>query len=72
MRLRLLLTISSLLDKKGMSVKEFSEKAGIAYNTALALKRGSSTRIDFDTLEKICALFDVTPGDIIVLVEGGH
>jgi putative transcriptional regulator len=58
-----------MLDKSNMTVKDFADKAGIAYNTALSLKRGSSTRIDFDTLDKICDLFSCTPGDLIVKSE---
>jgi putative transcriptional regulator len=61
------LLISKKMDERGMSVSEFAESARIAYNTALSLKRGSSTRIDFDTLEKICLLFGCEPGDLIVL-----
>ena len=60
------LTISEMLEKNEMSIKEFSEKAGISYNTALSLKRGSSNRIDFDTLEKVCDLFNCQPGDLII------
>lgn len=59
--------VNEYLEWRKMSVREFAEKAGIAYNTALALKRGSSNRIDFDTLAKICCLFNCTPGDLIVL-----
>ncbi len=66
---RIQLTIAEMLEEKNMTVKEFSEKAGIAYNTALALKRGSSNRIDFETLEKVCKVFDCQPGDLIILVD---
>ena len=49
------------------SVSQLADRAGISYNTALALARGSSTRIDFATLEALCRVFQVEPGALIVL-----
>lgn len=60
------LKVSEFMNNRGLSVKDLSEQAHIAYGTALALKRGSMTRIDFETIEKLCTLFNCTPGDLIV------
>ena len=57
------------MNKNGITVKDLAEQAHIAYNTALALKRGSMTRIDFETIERLCGVFSCTPGDLIVKEE---
>jgi putative transcriptional regulator len=61
------LRVSELLKERGMSTAEFAEKAGFAYNTALALVRDSYDKIGKDTLARICEVLDVEPGDVIVI-----
>lgn len=51
---------------KGFTPKSLSEQADIAYNTALNMFRGVSTRIDLDVLDRICGVLNVTPGDLLV------
>jgi putative transcriptional regulator len=60
------LRISELMENQDMTVKDLAEKAHIAYNTALALKRGSMTRIDLETMDKLCELFKCEPGDLLI------
>ncbi len=43
----------------------------IAPNTAYNLWRGNTERVDLPILEKICAAFEVTPGDILHYVPDG-
>ncbi len=40
----------------------------IAPNTAYNLWRGNTERVDLPILEKVCAAFEVTPGDILQYV----
>lgn len=61
------LTVSEILDKKGMSTADFAEKAGLTYTTALAIRRGMYARIGLDTLARICEALEVEPGDIFRL-----
>lgn len=63
------LTVSEVLDKRKMSTQEFADSAGIAYNTALALRRNSITRLDFPTLARVCSALNVEPGDILITVD---
>lgn len=63
------LKVAEYMNKNGITVKDLAEQAHIAYNTALALKRGSMTRIDFETIERLCGVFSCTPGDLIVKEE---
>lgn len=60
--------IGEVAKERGMSVKQVSEKADIAYNTALNLFRGVATRIDLDVLDKVCEALDAQPGDLLVRV----
>lgn len=60
------LTVSEILDRKNMSTAEFAERTGFTYNTALAIRRGSISRINLETISIICDVLDVDPGDIIV------
>lgn len=62
-------TVSEILDRRNMSTQEFADSAGISYNTALNLRRGGVTRIDFVTLQRICVALGVQPGDLMILSE---
>lgn len=62
-------TVSEILKKKGMSTREFANRAGISYNTALAWERGYPTRMDFATIGKICEALEVEPGELFVSVD---
>jgi putative transcriptional regulator len=50
----------------GLTIKALAERAGVAYNTAHALFTGRATRIDLETLDRICAALQVEPGDLFV------
>lgn len=52
-----------------VNIKALSERLGVAYNTAYNLYHGRGNRIDYDTLDKFCALFNVQPGDVLVRVK---
>lgn len=60
------LRIGEILDQRNISTSEFTRGTNIPYGTALNLRRGVTTRIDFDTLEKVCAFLGVTPNDVLV------
>jgi putative transcriptional regulator len=59
-------TVSEILDKREMSTQEFADRAGISYQTALNLRRGSTTRVDIQTLQNICTALGVQPGDLLI------
>lgn len=58
--------IGELAKQQGLTIKALAERAGVAYNTAHALCTGRATRIDLDTLDRICTALQVEPGDIFV------
>ena len=59
-------TVSEILDQRNMTTQEFANAAGLAYNTALDLRRGNITRVDFGTLQRVCAALGVQPGDLLI------
>ena len=46
--------------------KALAERAGVAYNTAHALYTARATRVDLDTIDRICAALQVEPGDLFI------
>ena len=60
------LRVGELARHQGLTIKALAARAGVAYNTAHTLATGRATRIDLDTLERICAALRVEPGDLFV------
>lgn len=54
-----------LLEKK-LNRNQFAKLMQIGYPAACALYDGTTTRISFDTLEKICRVLECTPNDILI------
>lgn len=50
------------------TVTALAARTGLAYNTAHALYTGRTTRIDHETLDRLCATLDVQPGELLVYV----
>lgn len=63
------LTVSRILDERGISTAEFADKAKLSYNTALAIRRGAYSRIDLETISRICEALEVEPGDLFLVEQ---
>lgn len=64
--------VSELAQERGWTtIDQFARETGFAYTTAHALWRNRTTRIDYETLERLCTVFGVEPGDILVRVPVG-
>ena len=57
--------LSQMLDEKGVSQNQLAKDTGISLNTLRNLNHGRTTRISFDTLEKICDRLGCAVGDIL-------
>lgn len=57
--------LSRLLGERRMSVAELQRQTGLSYVTLHNLYSDKSTRIDFETLNKLCRVLHVQPGDIL-------
>lgn len=62
--------VGELAKQQGFTIKALASRAGVAYNTAHALCTGRATRIDLDTLDRICTALQVEPRDIFVRHTG--
>ncbi len=58
--------IGELAKDQGLTIKALAARAGVAYNTAHSLYTSRATRIDLDTLDRICDALRVEPGDILI------
>jgi DNA-binding Xre family transcriptional regulator len=56
------LTVSDILDQRGISTSDFAGKAKLTYGQALAIRRGVYERIDLGTIARICDALSVEPG----------
>jgi putative transcriptional regulator len=62
--------IGEIARQRGITkITELAERAGLAYNTAHALYTGRTTRIDYDTLDRLCETLSVQPGDLLVHIK---
>lgn len=67
---RLLCVLPELRAKHGrMTLTELSRRTGIAASTLSKLETRKTKGIDFETVEKLCDLFQIAPGDLFRLVE---
>ena len=54
-----------MMARRKMSLTELSQKVGITMANLSILKNGHAKAVRFSTLEKICAVLDCQPGDIL-------
>lgn len=57
--------LSRLLGERRMSIIELQRQTGLSYVTLHRLYSDKSTRVDFETLNRICRVLNVQPGDIL-------
>ncbi len=56
--------LSKLMGEKRYSIVEVSRKTGLTTSTISNLYNDKVKRLDFDTLEKLCKLFNCQPNDL--------
>ena len=61
----IILRLDRVMADRKMSLKELSEKVGVANVNLSKLKNGQVSAIRFSTLEAICEALDCQPGDIL-------
>ena len=60
-----ILRLDRVMADRKMSLKELSERVGVANVNLSKLKTGKVNAIRFSTLEAICDVLDCQPGDIL-------
>ena len=59
------INVKSKVDERGWNKHQFAKIAQIGYPAACALYDGTTDRVFFDTIEKVCIALECTPNDII-------
>jgi putative transcriptional regulator len=57
--------LDAMLEKRGMTLTELSERVDITLANLSILKTGKAKAVRFSTLEAICRELDCQPGDIM-------
>ena len=60
-----------MLARRKMRSKELAEAIGITEQNVSLLKSGKVRGVRFETLEKICAILDCQPGDLLEYTPDG-
>lgn len=61
----IIVNLDVVLAQRKMRSKELAETIGITEANLSLLKSGKVKGVRFDTLEKICAVLDCQPGDLL-------
>ena len=66
----IIVNLDVMLARRKMSLTELSEKVGITIANLSILKNGRAKAVRFETLDRICAVLECQPGDILEFREG--
>lgn len=61
--------LSTLMGQYRYSIKDVHEKTGLARGTISNLYNDKATRIDYETISKLCGLFNCSIKDLLKLEE---
>jgi putative transcriptional regulator len=61
----IIVNLDVMLARRKMRSRELAEKIGITEQNVSLLKSGKVKGIRFDTLDRICAVLNCQPGDIL-------
>jgi len=61
----IIVNLDVVLAQRKMRLNSLSEKVGITPQNLSVLKTGKARAIRFATLEKLCAVLDCQPGDLL-------
>ena len=59
--------LSTLMGQARYSIQDVHNKTGLARSTVAQLYHDKATRIDFETIEKLCTLFNCNIADLLEL-----
>lgn len=59
--------LSTLMGQSRYSIQDVHNKTGLARSTVTQLYHDKATRVDFETIEKLCDLFHCSISDLLEL-----
>ena len=65
--------LSTLMGMKRYTIQDVHNHTGLSRNTVSNLYNDKATRIDYDTIEKLCVVCECTPNELfdISFMDGG-
>lgn len=57
--------LSKMMGMYKMNIQDVHEKTGLNRNTISNLYHEKATRIDFETINRLCGLFNCQPGELL-------
>lgn len=66
----IIMRLDRVMADRKISLKELSEKVGVANVNLSRIKTGKISAIRFSTLEALCEVLDCQPGDILEYKKG--
>lgn len=67
--LAIICKLSTLMGERRLKIQDVHEKTGISRSTLSKLYHDNKVGIDYTTLDKLCNLFECTPGDILYHIK---
>jgi len=67
--MKLKCNMSDLMGKSKMSIQDVCNRTGLARNTVAKLYHETASRVDYETIVKLCTLFDVSVGDLFEIIN---
>jgi putative transcriptional regulator len=61
----ILVTLDAMLERRGMTLTELSERVDLTLANLSILKTGKAKAVRFSTLEAICRELDCQPADLL-------
>jgi putative transcriptional regulator len=61
--------LSRLMGERKMKVVDVARETGLHRNTITLLYDETAARVDLDAIDKLCALFNVTVGELLERVQ---
>lgn len=64
--------LSRFMGERKLKVVDVARLTGLHRNTITLLYNETAARVDIEAIDKLCALFNVTVGDLFEYVEGNR
>ena len=61
--------LADILEERAQTVYWLWKQTGIRYATVWQMSKGEIARLNLDVLDRICAVLECQPGDLLVRVE---
>lgn len=61
--------LSTLMGQNRYSIQDVHELTGLSRNTISNLYNDKATRVDYDTVGKLCKLFKCNVGELFIFIE---